>query len=362
MKSRSKTALVAQSVENAAADWVARELRAKLSDSERQARDAWLAGDDAHTQAYNLASGAYDISASAASDPEIIAMRQAALQTATTERSRIGRGVVGAAMALAACVLFAIVLARGSDVSLPRIGGEDNAASSPGVTRTAMADHYATRIGERLTVNLDDGSVMTLNTASEVRIYYSPQARRIELVHGQALFSVAHNAEWPFYVVAGNQAVRAIGTEFDVRLKERGLEVVLVEGRVAVGDASRVQRGDLARAVEMEAGERLVAQSNLTEVSAIDTDAATAWRRGRVSFAETPLPQAIEEINRYRAEPLIIRDPRVASLTLSGTYRTADAGAFENALAGALPVSAERDADGATVIVWRSRHESGLQP
>lgn len=352
----------AQTADAIAASWVARELRGRLSQAERTERDEWLAASLDHRDAYELAHVAYAAAGEAASDPEMLAMREAALRAMRDEPRKLGRRwmFAGGGLAMAAAMVLAVVLTTpdtgtGARGSLPPLFEQGGA-------RAGMADRYTTRVGERLAVNLDDGSVMTLNTASEVRIHFTPQARQIELVRGQALFSVAHDADWPFYVVGGGQAVRALGTEFDVRLQPRGLEVVLVQGRVAVGDQRRVQRGDLSHAVMLEAGERLISISNVSEVAAIDTSMATAWRRGRVSFSETPLRQAVDEINRYRSAPIVIRDPRVARLMLSGTYRTADAANFEDSLAVALPVEAHTGDDGAIELVWRATPEGDAAP
>ncbi|HVK82007.1 MAG TPA: FecR domain-containing protein [Verrucomicrobiae bacterium] len=326
--------------------WLARELRGKLSVRETAERDDWLAQDVENAVALKRARATHAGAGAAASHPEMLAMREAALAATPALRSGWKRLAPLGALAIAACAMFALVWANLAPSTLGPGNGEIEALE-------AARTHYTTRIGERLSATLDDGSVVTLNTDSEVRIDYTQATRRIELVRGQALFAVAHRPNWPFLVEAGGQAVRALGTEFEVRLNGSNLEVTLLEGRVAVGRSAELQRGNLSRAAEVEAGERLVSARGEVQIAAINTDNATSWRRGRVSFDETPLPEAIAEINRYRSAEIVINDPRVASLRISGTYRTADAMAFENMLVEALPVTEVDGARNQVELVWR---------
>src|SRR5262249_53251968 len=98
---------------------------------------------------------------------------------------------------------------------------------------------YSTDIGEQRTIALKDGSRVELNARSKIKVLYSKERRSIELIEGQALFSVAKDPTRPFVVSSGNARVRAVGTQFDLYRKPVGTVVTVVEGRVAV-------RGDTA--------------------------------------------------------------------------------------------------------------------
>src|SRR5262249_20761043 len=101
---------------------------------------------------------------------------------------------------------------------------------------------YSTHVGEYHRVALADGSIIELNTDTEVRVHYSSHERHIDLTRGEALFQVAHNKKRPFAVAAGHTMVRAVGTAFSVRLHESGsteqVDVVVSEGRVAINPPS----------------------------------------------------------------------------------------------------------------------------
>src|SRR6185312_14687788 len=102
---------------------------------------------------------------------------------------------------------------------------------------------YATHVGELQHVTLEDGSIISLNTDSEVRVRYSSRYRHVDLTRGEALFKVAKNKEKPFDVEAGSTTVRAVGTSFSVRLHEAGtnerVDVVVSEGRIAINPPSK---------------------------------------------------------------------------------------------------------------------------
>lgn len=93
---------------------------------------------------------------------------------------------------------------------------------------------FETRFGEQRFVRLDDGSGVTLNTASKIEVKLSKGHRSIRLVHGEALFDVAHDPARPFDVQTGNTILRAVGTRFDVDVRSNRTTVTVVEGIVSL--------------------------------------------------------------------------------------------------------------------------------
>jgi transmembrane sensor len=193
------------------------------------------------------------------------------------------------------------------------------------------SDAVVTRIGEQRTLTLEDGSRVHLNTDTRAIVRYSKHARKVELEQGEALFEVAKRAEWPFIVLAGDREVRAIGTAFIVRRQDRDVSVTLVEGKVAVSAA-----GAESSAVSLEPGQRVTFASS--ERPRLDTPAiesATAWQRGQVALDNTPLADAVAEMNRYSATRIEIEDPAAAAIRISGIFRAGDSGNFVRAIARA---------------------------
>jgi transmembrane sensor len=232
-------------------------------------------------------------------------------------------------------------------------------------------DGLATDIGEQRTVTLEDGTRVHLNTDTRAVVHYNRLARGVELVRGEALFEVVKRPDWPFIVTAGHQQIRALGTIFLVRRDQNDLAVTLVEGKVSVSplDSSAVpgpgatprsklassqtsplQSGASAHAPVTSAsrqgpstdegvftlapGERLRFEGDRApQLDHPSLDAVTAWQRGQVAFDNTPLGDAIAQINRYSAVQIIVEDPRAAAIPVGGVFRVGDSEDFAQAVA-----------------------------
>jgi transmembrane sensor len=183
---------------------------------------------------------------------------------------------------------------------------------------------YSSRIGELRVVQLKDGSAISLDSDSAIRVAYSDTERRVQLDRGQAYFDVKANPGWPFVVVAGRHQITDMGTVFVVRYDPALTVVTLVKGRIAV--SSRFQgtgSADSAGAHVLAAGQRLTfAGDGPPKLDQPRLDEVTAWQRGEVMLDDTPLTRAVAELNRYDTDSLVIGNPQVARLRVSGIYHT----------------------------------------
>ncbi len=202
------------------------------------------------------------------------------------------------------------------------------------VAWSLMAGHqvYATQVGEQRTVRLADGSMLTLNSRSRVRVEFTKSARSVELLDGETLFHVAKNQARPFIVRARGTSVRVMGTEFDVDKRSSSTVVTVVEGRVAVvansGQAGypgeqEPTRDQNSRAIILSAGEQIkVATGRLAQPMRMDITSAVAWTRGRVILDSATLVEIADEFNRYSERKLIAVDHGEYPLRLSGVFST----------------------------------------
>lgn len=198
----------------------------------------------------------------------------------------------------------------------------------------SQANSYRTGVGEQRTVRLIDGSTIELNALSKIRVALSKDKREIELTEGQALFHVAKDANRPFIVHSDGTTVRAVGTQFDVYRKATGTTVTVLEGRVAVAEV--VDMGSPGHPevgapspVFLVAGEQVMvpakhATADQPKPKRADVTVATAWVQKRLIFEATPLAEVAEEFNRYSARRLVIVDPELKSLGVSGVYSSSD--------------------------------------
>ena len=202
---------------------------------------------------------------------------------------------------------------------------------------------YSTPVGVISSVPLADGSVVTLNTASAIRVEFAPHARRVVLERGEAYFAVKRNPARPFIVVAGEQRIVDVGTQFSVRRNPAGIRVVVTEGAVRVettpfdadrgaGSASIAAPVALAAIdVPLSAGSVALAQDGdvlVHKESVPEAEEMVSWREGYLTFRNTTLACAVAEFNRYNVHRIRIQDPGVADIHISGTFRPADYRAF----------------------------------
>lgn len=337
----------------AAARWALRREDGPLADADERRFEEWLAEDPAHVAAYEDARWALDAFARHASAPELMAMREAALSMDERPHRRKWRWA-GIAGALAASSIGIWMLTM-------QLAGPPPPADRPATTQAASPDRaiYKTAIGERLAVTLPDGSVVTLDTDSRLELAYSSTARRVRLVRGQALFEVAPGRALPFQVQARDQLITAVGTVFNVRLERDAVKVALVEGVVRVQadpDAPRTSSQAPTRELVMTAGEIAEVRSAAPIVARqADVAQAASWRTGRLIFDDAPLSEAVAEINRYTARPIVIVDPSVGSYRVTGVFRSSDPDRFSQAMAEVLPVSVSYGPDGSPTL--RARRE-----
>ena len=197
---------------------------------------------------------------------------------------------------------------------------------------------YSTAIGEQLSVRLEDGSLMRLNTNSEARVSYSSAGRSVEVTSGQAYFEVQRDPQRPFHVAFDGADVVALGTRFDVSAVEGAPpRVVLVEGSI------RVEANDGAWQNTLSApGTALyLTSSNRPQSTTVDVEAVTSWTAGRLIFRQTPLERAIAEMNRYSRTPIVLQAPELRTVEVDGVFATGDPQAFVAAVTALFPLRAQ---------------------
>jgi len=194
---------------------------------------------------------------------------------------------------------------------------------------------FITQVGETRTVTLADGSQVQLNTNSELRVAFSREARRTRLLRGEAYFDVARQTARPFTVEAGQANIRVLGTEFNVERNPGSTRVSVTGGVVAVSETASAP-GLRPETVKLTRNQKIsVSSGGLGEVGRTSAEEALDWTRGVLVFEQTPLAEALEELNRYLKVPAEA-DPSVRERLLSGTFELSDPDSTLKAIATAL--------------------------
>ncbi|MBS0417915.1 MAG: FecR family protein [Proteobacteria bacterium] len=200
-----------------------------------------------------------------------------------------------------------------------------------GIWAYSLRNTYSTAVAEQRSVVLSDGSTVELNARSRMRVRFTEHERHVDLLDGQALFTVAKNASRPFVVESRGTLVRAVGTQFDVYSNNSGTTVTVLEGTVAVTPEAAPSQSPPSL---INAGQQLVigAEGRPRKIHAANPGVATAWTHRELIFEDTPLQEVATEFNRYNRRQLLIRDPSLQAFAIDGVFSSTDPAALVNFL------------------------------
>ena len=224
---------------------------------------------------------------------------------------------------------------------------------------------FETATGEQRTFELEDGSVVSLNTHSRVAVRLGAHAREVRLLRGEALFHVAHDPSRPFLVSTDDAVVQAVGTQFDVYRRDDSTVVAVLEGRVNVTTAAPApaasgsaaapvaDRGAPRAAAVRSLGasqEAQVSHEGSVSIREVNNVSDTvAWRERRLIFRDQTLEQIVGEFNRYRMQPIRLEGSGVSERVYTGVFDADDADSLIQVLARDPALSVERSGEAVVV-------------
>jgi transmembrane sensor len=319
-------------INEAAAAWVIAHDRG-LSAAEQDAFSEWLAADPRHKAAFAMQDRAwreFDLLEqwrprhSREPNPDIL--NGVLLKRIRRTRTWLRRGVeIAACVGLLALFGYAFM-------------GRTPEAPAPVVATTGWEERRVSA-GESRLVALPDGSEIDLNRDSELVVRFTPERRTVEVTRGEAFFTVAKDASRPFDVLAKGATVRAVGTQFGVRLADDHVAVVVAEGRVILGATDIVQHAvvgqELTGAVSLGSGdysEWAVGTANLRAtvraLPAAETSRLLEWKPEVLDFVSTPLAAVVGEFNKRNEVKIELVDESLASLPIVASFRSNNVAGF----------------------------------
>ncbi len=232
----------------------------------------------------------------------VVAMAETPVEDDASDRRKVRRRAWWPGAAAAAVLMLAVGV---------YFWGRGNFGLEP------EAEIYRTALGEQRSVLLDDGSLLQLNTRSQIEVTMTSRRREMHLISGEVLFAVTRDSKRPFRVVIGDTRVDVLGTRFNVYRQRDKTLVTVADGRVALAAAGR-------HAVELGRGERasVVAGHELKVESGIDINKALAWTDRQLIFEDAALSDVIEEVNRYNRRQLFLLDQSLAGKHINGRFDT----------------------------------------
>lgn len=227
---------------------------------------------------------------------------------------------------------------------------------------------YATAIGEVREQKLAEGSVLQINTDSQVQVDFSDPVRKIRLLRGEAHFKVAHDQQRPFEVYAGKGRVQAVGTAFSVRLnQDNRLDVIVTDGKVALAAAvaetpagnnntttpsnnTQPKTTRLKTVGTLKQGEGVsfntdynaTKTGNTIKLAQQDIQRNLSWREGYLVFTGEPLSLVVKELNRYMPITVEINDPSLSELPIGGRFKVGELDALFDVLESNFGIEVSR--------------------
>ena len=313
-----------QDIEAKAAEWLMRREQPLWSPADQVALDGWLNESMSHKAAFWRLEHAWQM----ADRIGALSVRDTALRPrrAGLPLKWWQAGTLAASLLLAVALIFM----HSRQTSSPR----------PSV------DAFDTGVGGHRVVPLVDGSRIELNTATVLRTMISKTRRDVWLDRGEAFFEVTHIEGGAFVVHAGSRVITVVGTQFSVRRDGDKVTVAVIKGRVRVEDTAP---GESRATITAAPGDVAIGLGSSTMVVSKPVAAVEdklAWRDGRLVFDGTSLTEVADDFNRYNRQQLLISDPSVAAIRISGTFKALNVEAFVRLLKEAYGLKVESTADG----------------
>ncbi|QDK35219.1 FecR family protein [Sphingomonas sp. IC081] len=286
--------MIPAAVAETAADWIVRRDAGPLPAEDERAFQDWLA-EPAHRRAFEQLAALWGLM-DAEPAPSLAPLP--AVRRTMPRRPRVPAAprAAGTRRWTSAAVAASIVLA---------------AFGALGDWPARLRADFATGVGERRVVTLEDGSRVTLGSSSAIAHDFSGNARTVTLLEGSAFFEVAPDRRHPFTVEAAGGSATALGTAFAVRERDGSAELVVTQHRV------RVRAGGQSGVVDE--GQRVDFGAQALGPVEAAGNGATAWTQGRLVAVNRPLGEVVAEIARHRHGYLSVVGA-AAQLKVSGVY------------------------------------------
>ncbi|MCB2428053.1 FecR domain-containing protein [Methylophaga pinxianii] len=210
--------------------------------------------------------------------------------------------------------------------------------------RLMLADHH-TITGEIREVQLSDGSIVMLNSASAINVDFSPVERRINLQQGEIMISTSPNHDIrPFVVQTRQGLLKPLGTRFSVQQQKDRTILSVFEHQVKVSLPDKQQ-------TTCTAGNQLIfTQTTFASLEPL-VEGADGWVQQKLIINDMPLDKFLDQLARYR--PGVMRaEPELSKFHISGTFDLTDTDQALLAVSRLFPVS----------ITFRSRYWVIVRP
>lgn len=203
-----------------------------------------------------------------------------------------------------------------------------------------------TQKGERVTIPLEDGSIVYLNAFSRISYpkKFSKRERYIEL-EGEAYFTVASDKNRPFRIKCGNTVTEVVGTEFNIKYRSHKYNIVVTKGLVKASEEKHNSY------VMLSKGQMTTysASAGFSRPVKVNVSGYIAWLQNKLSFKRTPLKEVMNELEIFYNVKVTFKNKNIKEKTLTGVFEADSLDSILEVISLAMDVDIKRD--GQTIIV-----------
>ncbi len=315
-------------------DWLTHLYSGQADEADHQRFSAWLDEDEAHAAAFARTNELWEQIPLAENIEEALDHNDAGTIPLPVREPKapILRSRWQWVAAIAACLLLCV--------------GTYHVLQNP----TPEPQRYYTAMGERKTVQLADGSSVTLEAESAIVVNLTADRREIDLALGGAYFDVVMDGTRPFSVKADHADIRVLGTAFDVRRNATDMRIAVAEGVIAVSNSRGPETSK-----QLQAGHQLIIGSDgeLSEVSQFDPATAFSWLEGRLVYDNVALRDVLVEVNRYRDKKIILANEALGDIRVTTSFPSDQSDKMLAGLLASKPLYASEGAGRITLLPKR---------
>ena len=201
---------------------------------------------------------------------------------------------------------------------------------------------YTTDVGEKLKVELPDGTVVNLNAKSKLSHDRFFWAKNKEVgLEGEAYFKVTKGADFEVYTESGTVSV--LGTEFNIKTRPNTFELHCYEGKV------RYENKEEQQTVTLIAGDAVTLKDAIL-LEFKHTDDRPSWQDGKSIFSNTELLMVIKELE-FQYGLTFKYDPNIVQGHYTGSFVHDNLELALQAVFVPMGIDYELDEDQKTVIL-----------
>ena len=320
-------------IHDEAAEWLVRIDASRLSKREVSELTAWLQQSDLHKQIFRDTVQVWEKMDVMEGLAELLPLDDFPKKTAHEPFLRLNNPVLATIMVCVICISFFV---------------------NQWLSREIV---YQTKIGVVQSIDMKDGSEITLNTDTKIGAKFDSKRRDIELQQGEAFFDVAHNDEVPFIVTVGSKQVQAVGTAFSVRKQRDIIKVTVTDGRVKITNLNNTGLEEAVEALFVDKGQMVQIggkeDSFVQNIEPEQIAQVLMWQKHMLAFNGESLKEVVEEFERYTEMKLLIIDEETAQIRVGGYFRSNDLDGLLLSLKDNFGISAE-SVNATTLLLSRS--------